>query len=31
MDYRSPVYNVIAVPIEKIVPNTYNPNQGSHT
>ena len=27
MDYRSPVYNVIAVPIEKIVPNTYNPNK----
>ena len=24
--YQSPVYNVIAVPIEKIVPNTYNPN-----
>ena len=22
----SPVYNVIAVPIEKIIPNTYNPN-----
>lgn len=26
MEYRSPVYNVIAVPIEKIKPNTYNPN-----
>lgn len=26
MDYKSPVYNVIAVPIEKISPNTYNPN-----
>ena len=26
MTYKSPVYNVIAVPIEKIVPNTYNPN-----
>ncbi len=26
MEYKSPVYNVIAVPIEKIVPNTYNPN-----
>ena len=26
MAYRSPVYGVIAVPIEKIVPNTYNPN-----
>jgi len=26
MSYKSPVYNVIRVPIEKIVPNTYNPN-----
>jgi ParB-like chromosome segregation protein Spo0J len=26
MEYKSPVYNVIAVPIEKIIPNTYNPN-----
>lgn len=26
MAYRSPVYNVVAVPIEKIEPNTYNPN-----
>lgn len=26
MEYKSPVYHVIAVPIEKIVPNTYNPN-----
>lgn len=26
MALKSPVYNVIAVPIEKIVPNTYNPN-----
>lgn len=26
MGFKSPVYNVIAVPIEKIVPNTYNPN-----
>lgn len=26
MEYKSPVYGVIAVPIEKIVPNTYNPN-----
>lgn len=26
MSYKSPVYNVIAVPIEKITPNTYNPN-----
>ena len=24
--FKSPVYNVIAVPIEKIKPNTYNPN-----
>lgn len=24
--YKSPVYSVIAVPFEKIVPNTYNPN-----
>ncbi|MDD6204437.1 MAG: ParB/RepB/Spo0J family partition protein [Firmicutes bacterium] len=23
---KSPVYNVIAVPFEKVVPNTYNPN-----
>lgn len=26
MEYKSPAYNVIAVPVEKIVPNTYNPN-----
>lgn len=26
MEYKSPVYHVIAVPIEKIKPNTYNPN-----
>lgn len=26
MEYRSPVYNIIAVPVEKIKPNTYNPN-----
>lgn len=26
MAFKSPVYRVIAVPIEKIVPNTYNPN-----
>ena len=26
MTFQSPVYHVIAVPIEKIVPNTYNPN-----
>jgi len=25
-NFKSPVYNVIAVPFEKIVPNTYNPN-----
>ena len=25
-EFRSPVYNIIAVPFEKIVPNTYNPN-----
>ena len=26
MAFKSPVYNVMAVPVEKIVPNTYNPN-----
>ena len=26
MKHKSPAYNVIAVPIEKIIPNTYNPN-----
>ena len=26
MNYKSPVYNVISVPIEKVKPNTYNPN-----
>lgn len=26
MQDKSPVYNIIAVPFEKIVPNTYNPN-----
>lgn len=26
MASKSPVYNIIAVPVEKIVPNTYNPN-----
>lgn len=26
MEYRSPVYNVISVPIHKVKPNTYNPN-----
>lgn len=26
MEYRSPAYHVIAVPVEKVVPNSYNPN-----
>lgn len=26
MACTSPVYNVVAVPIEKIEPNSYNPN-----
>jgi len=26
MEYKSPVYGVIPVPIDKIRPNTYNPN-----
>lgn len=26
MSFKSPVYGVVAVPIEKVVPNTYNPN-----
>lgn len=26
-EYKSPVYNVIAVPIEKVRANTYNPNR----
>lgn len=26
MEYKSPAYEVISVPIEKIRPNTYNPN-----
>lgn len=26
MAFKSPAYGIIAVPIEKIVPNTYNPN-----
>ena len=26
MEFKSPVYNVISVPLEKVVPNTYNPN-----
>ena len=25
-DYKSPVYNVLAVPVEKVVANDYNPN-----
>lgn len=25
-EFKSPIYDVIAVPFEKIVPNTYNPN-----
>ena len=26
MEYSSPVYHVMAVPVEKVVPNSYNPN-----
>lgn len=26
MNFKSPAYDIIPVPIEKIVPNTYNPN-----
>jgi len=26
VEYKSPAYNIIAVPVEKIKPNTYNPN-----
>lgn len=26
MKYKSPVYNIISVPVEQIEPNTYNPN-----
>ncbi|MGI6010761.1 MAG: IbrB-like domain-containing protein [Ruminococcus sp.] len=26
MEHKSPVYHIIAVPVEKIKPNTYNPN-----
>ena len=26
MEYTSPVYHIISVPVEKIKPNTYNPN-----
>ncbi len=27
MEFKSPVYNVIAVPVDKIKTNTYNPNR----
>lgn len=27
MAFQSPVYNIISVPVEKIIPNSYNPNQ----
>ncbi len=27
MEFKSPVYHVIAVPIDKIKTNTYNPNR----
>ena len=27
MSFQSPVYHVMAVPVEKIKPNTYNPNK----
>ena len=26
-NFTSPAYHIIAVPFEKIVPNTYNPNR----
>ena len=26
MEYRSPVYSIVSIPVEKIQPNTYNPN-----
>lgn len=26
MEFKSPVYNIISVPLEKIKPNSYNPN-----
>ncbi len=26
MEYKSPVYNILSVPVEKVKPNTYNPN-----
>ena len=25
-EYQSPVYKIIAVPVEKVVANNYNPN-----
>ena len=28
--YRSPVYNVRAVPVEKVVANSYNPVSYTH-
>ena len=31
MEYKSPVYNVIAVPIEKVKPNNYNQNKVAPT
>ena len=31
MEYKSPVYNVIAVTIEKVKPNNYNPNKVAPT
>ena len=27
MEYKSPAYHVIPVPVDKIKPNTYNPNK----
>ena len=27
MEYKSPVYQVISVPIDKVKANTYNPNK----
>ena len=26
MEFKSPAYHIIPVPVEKIKPNTYNPN-----
>ena len=25
-EYKSPVYNILAIPVEKVVANDYNPN-----